>query len=152
MLTIVLIRKKLLPFTDEVHRALSALGAANLHSSLIDRFWHEFPPVGLSDRFYDLAPEAVKSGLCKKHYSALRHALLNLLGTENLPPTSITAREVYEDINDDDRKIAAIWAGSEKDTIVAQMRLPSNCSEQATVSLFARHCLLLPQNYKVGWW
>lgn len=135
VLTIVLIRKKLPPFTDEVHRALSALGAANLHSSLIDRFWHAFPPSGLSDRFYDLAPKAVKSGLCKKHYSALRHSLLNLLGTENPPPTSITAREVYEDINDDDRKIAAMWAGSEKDTIVAQM-LSARGAEKAVARLY----------------
>lgn len=135
VLTIALTRKKLAPFVDEVFRALIALGAARPKSSLIDRFWNDFPPSGLSDRFYALAPEAVKSEVCKKHYSALRHALLGLLGRKKLPPTSIKAKEVYEDLNDDDRKIAALWAGSEADAIVAQM-LSARAAEKAVARLY----------------
>lgn len=135
VLTIVLTKKELTPFSNEVFRALSAVGAPSPKSSLIDRFWNEFPPSGMSDRFFALAPEAIKATVCKKHYSALRHALLNLLGPDNQPPTLITAQEVYEDLNDDDRKIAAVWAGSDDDPIVAQM-LSARAAEKAAALLY----------------
>ena len=135
VLSIVLSRKKLAPFGNLVWRALSALSGAKPKSSILDRFWIDFPPSGPGDRYYVLAPEAVKSEVCKKHYSTLRHALLNLVGREKLPPASIEAQEVYEDLNDDDRKIAALWAGSDKDTIVAQM-LSARAAEKAVARLY----------------
>jgi cold shock CspA family protein len=137
VLTIALIRKELAPFRNEVSRALIELGATKPKSSLLGRFWNDFSPSRPSDRLYALAPEAVKSQVCKKHYSAVRHALLNLLGRDNGPPTSITAQELYPDLDEHDRKLAAIWAGSEKDAIVAQM-LSARAAEKAVARLYRK--------------
>jgi hypothetical protein len=77
----------------------------------------------------------VKSKVCKRHYSALRHALLNLLDKDKQPPTSITAEELYDGLTDNDRKIAALWADSDNDTIVAKM-LSARAAEKAVAGLY----------------
>lgn len=135
VLTIALMRMELTPFHNEVFRALIALGATKSNSSLLGRFWNNFTPSGPSDRLYALAPDSVKSQVCKKHYSALRHALLSLQGPVNGPPTSISAQELYEDLDDDDRKIAAMWAGSSNDAVIAQM-LSARAAEKAVARLY----------------
>lgn len=133
VLTIALIRKELAPFRNEAFRAVSALGETN--SSILGRFWNYFPPSGPSDRFYALAPDSVKSQVCKKHYSAVRDVCLDLLTRRNEPPTAIPAREIYEDLDDRDREIAALWAGGKGDAIVAQM-LSARAAEKAVARLY----------------
>lgn len=135
VLTVTLMRKELAPFRNEVFRALIALGAEKPNSSLLGRFWNYFSPSGPRDRFFALAPEAVKSQVGKKHYSALRHSLLDLLGRDKGPPTAITAQEIYEDLDDHDRRIASIWAGSKEDAVVAQM-LSARAAEKAVARLY----------------
>ncbi|MCD2316906.1 hypothetical protein LQ954_12170 [Sphingomonas sp. IC-11] len=135
VLTIAVQRQQLAPFRDEVLHALTALGAAKPTSNLLDRFWKAFTPSKPGDPLYHLAPPEVKSQTCRRHYAPLRHALLNLLVHGDSPPTSLPATEVYRSLDENDRRLAAKWAGSKEDAVVAKM-LSARAAEKIAARLY----------------
>lgn len=137
IITIALKRKKLEPFIEDVHAAVTALNSAQPNSTLLTLFWQRFPPAAPSDRFFNLAPEEVKARVCKQHYAVLRQTLSGLLASKGAPSTSVAAADLYEGLDDQDRKIAALWADSDADPIVSQM-LSARAAEKAAAQLYRK--------------
>ncbi|WP_156902058.1 hypothetical protein [Azohydromonas australica] len=135
MLAILLSRDVLSPCEEEAFHAISALSALKFASNDIQRFWRKFPPTSPKDVFFPIAPDTIKTEVCRKHYSILLFKLSKLFYSISEIQTSIEAKEVYLSLDKRDEEIAKSWAKSKYDGVLAKM-LSARAAEKAVQMLY----------------
>ena len=97
---------------DEVFRALTTLASEQSSHPSIGKFWERFEPADPNDRFFAIAPSAVKAKYYKKHFSAFCESLGNLFSSVTSTTTTLQAVNIYGELDERDALIAKEWAGN----------------------------------------
>ncbi len=108
-LTILLYRDNLEPFETLSLGALGQLMAADATSPTLGRFWQKFAPSSPASALYALAPDDVKSQVCRRHYGDFRTRLLGLFSSVKAAETSMEPASVYEELDERDEQLALQW-------------------------------------------
>ena len=120
-LNIASIRSVIAPCESEVLQAVRATSGMAPSSRALERFWAKFPPTGPQDPFFEFAPMAAKSKMFKQLYAPALDALQGLFRSVNEVSYSLKADVEYEELTDDDRRLAAHWADGQNEAVLAKM-------------------------------
>ncbi len=129
-LHITAIRGVIAPCENEVLRAVRALSGIAPCPRALEQFWAKFPPTSPSDPFFEWAPMAAKSKMFRQLYAPLLGALQTLFRSVNEVSCSLKADVEYDELTDDDRRLAAHWADGQNDAVLAKM-LSARAAEKA---------------------
>ncbi len=97
---------------DEAFRALTTLAPEQSSHPSVGQFWERFEPADPNDRFFAIAPSAVKGKYYKKHFSAFCESLGNLFSSVTSTTTTLQAVNLYDELDERDALIAKEWAGN----------------------------------------
>lgn len=135
--TIASLRNGVAPCEDEVLRVVSILSRDMPEARVLADFWNKFPPIGPSDPLFQLAPQLVKSNVCKQYYSPLLKGLRNLFASVSDAASSIPSAEVYAGLTKEDRSLADYWAKGQNEAVLAKM-LSARAAENAAKQMYER--------------
>jgi cold shock CspA family protein len=134
-LMIAVARGSLSPCENEVLDAVSALSATGRYPPVLGEFWERFPPSSPLDPLFGPAPNRVKRLVCRAHYSAFRDALGKLFSPFADVDTSLSARAIYDGLDEEDIKLARSWTKGDSEGSLAKM-LSARAAEKAVKRLF----------------
>lgn len=135
VISVALMRDVIAPLEEEIFEMVSDLVSRDPESEVLLRFWEKFPPAAPMDRFFGLAPVQVKEGSCRRYYSDFLEKMRAAFSLIDDVQTSLGAADVYAKRDQRDEEIAAYWAGSANDAVLAKM-LSARLAEKAAAQFY----------------
>lgn len=137
VLNVAIFRERISPCEKIVLEAVSSLSSSSTPSKILYEFWRKFPPESPLDPFYPYAPNFFKNDVCRRYYSEFIDSLDKLFSSTLEIVTSRDAKTTYESLSEQDKKIAAVWAGRDDafDAVQAKM-LSARAAEKAATYFY----------------
>lgn len=123
------------PYTEMVFAALEHATHLGVADGIIQKFWIKHLPTSPKETLYKFAPTNIQSSICRSYYAKILNKIINLFNPSKEKPSALNAVSVYENLTDEDRKLAALWERGGNSAVVAQM-LSARGAEKAAIRFY----------------
>ncbi len=135
-LCLLLYRDSLGPFELLAFRAIEQLLVADAACPTLRRFWSKFEPTSPTDPLYALAPDDLKSKICRHHFADFRAKLLTLFSSIQATQTSMKPGTVFAELDDSDERLAHQWTERPDNPASLAKMLSARAAEKAAKKFY----------------